>query len=178
MRPSMMRPGIHDRVSLRREARQWRALIGLLGANLMAALIGSLASPTLSPRAAAWYAALRKPGWTPPDAIFGVVWPLLYVLSAVAAWQVWRRRHSHRAEVALGFYFLQLALNAAWSPVFFGLRSPGGALLLLLLLLATLGFTIRAFAGVRRSAAVMLAPYFAWVAFAGLLNLSIWWLNR
>jgi len=178
MRPSMMRPGIHDRVSLRAEPRQWRALIALLGANLVAGLVGSLASPTLSPRAEAWYSALQKPAWTPPDAMFGVVWPLLYALSAVAAWQIWRRRHSHRAEVALGFYFLQLVLNAAWSPVFFGLRSSGGALLLLLLLLVTLGFTIRAFAQVRRSAAVMLAPYFAWVAFAGLLNLSIWWLNR
>lgn len=174
----MMRPGIDGRVSLRSEARQWRALVGLLLVNLAALLLGSLPSPAISPRAAMWFASLYKPAWTPPDALLTVLWLAVYVMSAVAAWRIWRRRHSHRAEVALGLYFVQLGLAAAWPPVFFGLRSPGAGLLLLLLLLTTLGFTIRAFAQVRRSAAALLAPCFAWALFSTLLGFSIWWLNR
>lgn len=137
-----MRPGIDGRVSLRSETRRWRALAGLLLVNLAALLLGSLPSPAISPRAALWFASLYKPAWTPPDALLTVLWLAVYVISAVAAWRIWHRRHSHRAEVALGLYFVQLGLAAAWPPVFFGLRSPGAGLLLLLLLLTTLGFTI------------------------------------
>jgi len=175
----MMRPVIVDhRVSLRREPRQWRALIGLLAVNLLAGFIGSLAAPGVSADAAQWYAELRKPAWTPPDALFSVVWTVLYALAAVAAWLVWRHRHSRRVQLALALFFVQLALNAAWSPVFFGLRSAGAALLVMAALLVTVGLTIRAFAPVHRTAAILLAPYFAWLLFAGALNLSIWWLNR
>lgn len=179
MRPSMMRPVIvHDRVSLRREPRRWRALVLLLALSALAGFIGSLASPGMSEAAASWYAALRKPAWTPPEALFSIVWPLLYVMMAVAAWLVWRDRHRYLVRPALGLYGVQLALNAAWSLAYFGLRSPGAGLIVIVALLVVLGFTIRAFARANRFAAALLAPYFAWVLFAAALNASIWWMNR
>jgi len=179
MRPSMMRPVIVDhRVSLRREPRRWRALVLLLALSALAGFIGSLASPGMSESAAAWYAALRKPAWTPPEALFSIIWPVLYVLIAVAAWLVWCDRHRELVRPALGLYALQLALNAAWSLAYFGLRSPGAGLLVIVGLLVALGFTMRAFARVNRIAAALLAPYFAWVLFAAALNASIWWMNR
>ena len=71
-----------------------------------------------------WYPTLRKPSWNPPAWIFGPVWTVLYLMMAIAAWLVWRRRGFGGAGGALGFFALQLALNALWSPLFFGLRNP------------------------------------------------------
>jgi translocator protein len=179
MRPSMMRPVIVDaRVSLRREPRRWRALILLLALSALAGFIGSLASPGMSESASAWYEALRKPDWTPPNALFSVAWTILYALMAVAAWLVWRDRHRDLVRPALGLYAVQLGLNASWSLAYFGLRSPGTGLVVIIALLIVLGLTIRAFARLNRIAAALLAPYFAWVLFAAALNASIWWMNR
>ena len=71
-----------------------------------------------------WYAQLRKPSWNPPGWIFGPVWTALYTMMAVAAWLVWRRGGFAAQRVPLGLFLLQLLLNAAWSPLFFGLHHP------------------------------------------------------
>ena len=122
-----------------------------------------------------WYAALAKPTWTPPGWIFGPVWTVLYVMIAMAAWVVWQQRA--RVDTGLVLWGAQLILNGAWSWLFFGLERPGAALLDIVVLLAAIAATAIAFARISRIAALLLAPYFAWVAFATALNFAIWRLN-
>lgn len=137
----------------------------VLGGGL---LIGYLTAP------GAWYASLAKPGFNPPDWLFGPVWSLLYVLIAVAGWRTFQR---DRSGPAMKLWWAQLLLNFLWSPVFFTAQRIGLALAIVLLLLAT----ILAFLAVSwrkdRVAAWLFVPYAAWVAFASLLNAAILVLN-
>lgn len=145
---------------------------GWLALSFAAGWIGSRFRP------GAWYAALSKPAWNPPDAIFAPVWTLLYALMAVAAWIVWRRAGFSGAGLALGLFVVQLALNALWSYLFFGLHRIDLALLeILVLLLAILIVTLLFWRHDRRAGALLL-PYLAWVGFAACLNLALWRLNR
>jgi tryptophan-rich sensory protein len=106
--------------------------------------------------------------------VFGPVWSALYVLIAIAGWRIWRRASR---SVVMGLWWLQLLLNFAWTPIFFTLHQIALALLVILLLLATiLGFIAAAWRR-DRAAALLFLPYAAWVAFASLLNASILWLN-
>ena len=123
-----------------------------------------------------WYASLLKPSWNPPAAVFGPVWSLLYILMAVAAWQVWESGHELRLK-ALKWWFIQLILNGAWSWLFFGLQRTGWALAEMTLLMAAIIMTIILFRSARPLAAILLVPYLAWVAFAWFLNLTLWRLN-
>lgn len=133
-----------------------------------------------------WYAVLAKPAWNPPGWVFGPAWTVLYTTMGVAAWLVWRRGKGvedstdDRGEVrsALRVYGVQLALNAAWTPVFFGFQRLDVALVVIVALLISIGETIRRFRRVSPAAATLLLPYLAWVAFATTLNWSIWHLNR
>jgi tryptophan-rich sensory protein len=139
-----------------------------------AAGLGSLVT---TPRINGWYAELDKPFFNPPSWIFGPVWTALFLAMAVAGWLVWRKRGFSGARVALTLFGLQLFLNVLWSTLFFGLKSPGAALIeIVVLWLAILGTTL-AFRQTSRTAAMLLVPYLAWVAFATLLNLEIWRLN-
>lgn len=125
-----------------------------------------------------WYASLRKPAWNPPNWIFGPVWTALYVTMAIAAWLVWRRGGFAGQRVALSLYLAQLFFNALWSPLFFGLHNPGLAFVDLVLLWLVLVGTTVAFWKARVVAGALLAPYLAWVTFAGALNFALWMLNR
>lgn len=124
-----------------------------------------------------WYRELTKPAWTPSGRVIGAVWNVLFGLMAVSVWLVWRRRGLRGAPRALALFGAQLVLNLGWSVLFFGLRRPGWAFAELLLLLATIVAVITAFRPISRPAAGLLAPYAAWVAFAGALNLALWRLN-
>ena len=124
-----------------------------------------------------WYATLRKPSWNPPPWIFGPVWTALYLMMATAAWLVWRRGGWAGQRRALTLYLVQLALNAAWTPLFFGLKMPGLAFAEILLLLAAIVATALAFRRVSKGAAALLVPYMAWVSFAAFLNYTLWSLN-
>jgi len=124
-----------------------------------------------------WYATLAKPRWTPPAWLFGPVWTVLYAMMAISVWTVWRLRDRHRIAAAVAAFAVQLALNAAWSPLFFGAHNPGAALADILLLLVALVVTIRLFAEKSVVAAWLLVPYILWVSFASVLNLAIWRLN-
>ena len=125
-----------------------------------------------------WYAALAKPYWTPPGATFGIVWTVLYVVMGVAVWLVldrgWRSPGVRLAVVA---FAIQLALNAAWSPIFFGGHAIGGAMAVIVALWFAIGWTMAAFWDVRDVAAVLLLPYWLWVTFAVALNAAIWRMN-
>jgi tryptophan-rich sensory protein len=124
-----------------------------------------------------WYAGLQKPVWTPPNWVFGPVWTLLYTMIAVSGWLVWRKAGLSGAGVAMGFFVLQLALNAIWSPLFFGLHWPGAALCgIITLWFAILGTAVL-FWPVSRLAGVLLIPYLLWVGFASALNWELWRLN-
>lgn len=149
------------------------ALAGFIVACALAGGIGSLAT---TPAIPTWYAGLAKPWFTPPNLAFPIVWTILYLLMAVAAWLVWRARTGGSAWALVPF-FVQLVLNALWSIVFFGAHSPFLGLVVIAALLATIVWTIFAFATVSRSAAWLLAPYLAWVAFASLLNAAIYEMN-
>ena len=124
-----------------------------------------------------WYANLAKPAWNPPGWVFGPVWTLLYALMAVAAWRVWYHGGWAQQKRALGLFLFQWALNALWTPLFFGLHQPGWALVEILILLAAVLTTMRTFWRIDRSAGALLLPYAAWVAFATLLNGAIWRMN-
>jgi tryptophan-rich sensory protein len=125
-----------------------------------------------------WYAALRKPSWNPPAWVFAPVWTVLYLMMAISAWLVWRQGGLSVQRRPLGLFLLQLALNAAWSPLFFGLHWVGAAFVETLLLLLAIVGAIRAFHRVDRVAAGLMVPYLGWVSFASVLNFSIWRLNK
>ena len=121
-----------------------------------------------------WYQSIAKPSWTPPGWLFGPVWTVLYALMAVAAWRVWRTAPAPARSLALGLMLAQLVLNAAWSPLFFGLRSPALAFVDICALWLALVWTMVAFRRVDAPAGWMLVPYLAWVSFALVLNGAIW----
>lgn len=125
-----------------------------------------------------WYRHLAKPAWTPPGWFIGLIWTVLYIMMAVAAWLVWRQGGLIEQSEPLILYGIQLALNAAWSITFFGHRRPGLAMAVLFILWWAILATIKEFLPVHPLAARLLVPYLAWVTIAGLLNLSVWWLNR
>ena len=125
-----------------------------------------------------WYASIKKPAWNPPNWIFGPVWKALYLMMACAAWLVWRRGGWAAQRRVLGIFLVQLALNAAWTPLFFGLHWPGLAFAEIVLLWLTILATMFSFHAANRRAAWLLAPYLAWVTFATGLNFELWRLNR
>jgi translocator protein len=152
-------------------AHTWIALAGFLAVVAAAGGAGTLFRP------GAWYRTLAKPGWTPPDWMFPVAWTLLYLLIAVAAWWV-AYAPSAWAVPALALWACQLVLNALWTPVFFGLRRPGAAMVLIALLWVAVALTTAAFWRVEPLAGWLMLPYLAWLSYAAALNLAIWRLNR
>jgi translocator protein len=126
----------------------------------------------------AWYEQLAKPAFTPPNALFGPVWTAIYVMMGVAAWLVWREKGLHHAAGPLTLYASQLALNAAWSWLFFGLQRPDLALADIVVLWVAILATMVAFWRHHVVAGALFIPYLAWVSFAVLLNFSFWQLNR
>lgn len=139
--------------------------------------VGSAGAVFTSRSVDTWYAGLAKPWWNPPTWVFGPVWTTLYAAMALAAWAVWRRRGFRGGAVAFGWFALQLALNALWSPLFFGLRNPWAALVDVALLWAAIGATLAAFWKISRLGGILLVPYWLWVSFAAVLNFAIWRLN-
>lgn len=117
----------------------------------------------------------QRPWFYPPEILFPIVWTALFTLMGIAVFLIWRRG-SHRREVrmALALFAIQLAINLVWTPAFFGMRRPGLALIIILLLWVAIGLTIAAFYRVSRTAALLLVPYIAWVTFAISLNLAIY----
>ena len=150
------------------------ALAGFLGASAAVATLGGLASVN---GVDTWYQAAAKPAWTPPDAVFGPVWTVLYTGMAVAAWRVWDRHGWSGARAALITYGVQLALNCAWTPVFFGAQQVGAGLAVILSLDAAILATIIAFHRLDKAAAAILVPYLAWCLYATTLNAGILVLN-
>ena len=155
-----------------------REIVGLL--IILAVVFAAAAAgiPFVSAATSTWYHDLFKPSWSPPNWLFGPVWTVLYLLMAVAAWMVWRTGGFVANRLSLSCFIVQLILNAAWTPIFFGARLFGVAAIEIFLLFFSILLCIILFRRVRPAAAWLLLPYLFWVGFASALNLSIWWLNR
>ena len=139
-----------------------------LGLTVAAAAIGAMFQP------GAWYQALIKPAWTPPNWLFGPVWTVLYVMIAIAGWLVWREQGLSFVVVV---WALQLVLNGAWSWIMFGQHQIGLALAdIFLLWISIVLFAVLAWP-VSLTASLLFVPYLAWVSYAGALNFAIWRLN-
>jgi tryptophan-rich sensory protein len=120
-----------------------------------------------------WYDQLEKSPLNPPNAVFGPVWTVLYVLTGVAAYLAWSAPGTVHLRSAMTLWTAQLLLNLAWSPIFFGAESPTAALVEIIVLFVLVVATIAVFARRSVAAAVLLVPYAAWIAFAGYLNAYI-----
>jgi tryptophan-rich sensory protein len=125
----------------------------------------------------AFYRALNTPSWAPPPWLFGPVWIALYAMMGFAAARVWRSSPGVRRRNALIWFGVQLALNAAWTPVFFGLHAIGPAMVVIAALWIAIAGTTIAFSRVSKPAALLLVPYLGWVTFAAALNARLWSLN-
>ena len=155
-------------------SRFWPAIVIPIAAVVAASILGQIATfPNLAP----WYAGLAKPPFNPPNWLFGPVWTTLYVLMAYAAFRVHRLTPSSKRSRALALFYVQLAFNAAWSWMFFAAHSPALGLVNIIPQLALILGVILVFYRLDRTAAWCLVPLAAWVAFASLLNFSIWRLN-
>jgi translocator protein len=118
----------------------------------------------------AWFDALAKPSIYPPPATFAIVWSALYVMLGVALALVVAAPRGPGRRAAIRAFVVQLELNLAWSPLFFGMNSLRGALALLVVLLATALLATNLMWRVRATAGALMLPYLAWLAFATLLN--------
>jgi len=154
-----------------------RTVLGLLAFVAAVLAVAALSGLSVARAGPDWYGALSKPSWTPPAWLFGPVWTVLYLMMATAAWLVWRRHGLSGAAVPLGLFAVQLALNAAWSPVFFGLHAVGWGVAVIVALWVAVLATMFAFWRVVPVAGWLLVPYQLWITFAGALNLAIWRMN-
>jgi tryptophan-rich sensory protein len=155
--------------------KSWLMLLLFIAVCLAVSGAGALVTNTSVKE---WYPTLNKPSWNPPSWVFGPVWTTLYVMMAIAAWLIWRERGFAGARGALGLFAFQLALNAAWSPLFFGLRNPLAGLIDIVPLCAAILATMISFWKIVPLAGVLLLPYWLWVCFATALNFTIWRMNR
>lgn len=151
------------------------ALIGFIGLPL---LVGAASGSLTAAAVRDWYPSLIAPVGKPPNWVFAPVWTTLYIAMGLAAWRVWRHAGALGQRHALQLWGWQLLVNAAWTPAFFALHSPGLGMMVIVPMLALIVFTARAFAPIDRAAAWLLLPYFLWTGYATYLNAGFWWLNR
>lgn len=150
----------------------------LIIAIVVSELAGIIGSIFTGPSIPGWYAGIAKPALNPPAWVFGPVWTTLFALMGISAFIIWKKGLERRdVKIALGIFIGQLVLNTLWSIIFFGLHSPGGAFVELIVLWLAILATIISFAKISKPAAWLLLPYILWVSFAGYLNFSIWQLN-
>lgn len=144
-----------------------KLLLWIFGVLALGLGVGMLFQPDISP----WYEGLSKSSLTPPDYVFGVVWPILYVFIATAGWYVFDEETGWEK----GLYVLQLLLNYSWTPVFFYYQQVGFGLLLIISLSLITSYLVGMLYHVGSKAAILLTPYLLWLYFATYLNYVIWY---
>jgi translocator protein len=176
-------------------------ILKLMIAVLLCELAGIIGSSFAMPAIRSWYYLLKKPPFSPPSWLFAPVWVILFLLMGISLYLAWSKNFeadvsgneaqkkawnpisaklwsgSWREENAILIFALQLILNILWPIMFFGLKSPGLALVEILMLWFAIFYTIVNFYRISRPAAYLLLPYILWVSFAAFLNFSIWWIN-
>lgn len=123
-----------------------------------------------------WYQSIQKPEITPPDWVFAPVWTVLYILMGTSIYLIVKDGIKNKV-IPISIFSLQLLLNSIWTPIFFGLHSIKGALIVIICLCFAILATIISFFKVSKTAALLLIPYFLWVCFAAVLNYSLFILN-
>jgi len=149
----------------------------LAGFIALCAAVSAAGGAVTASSVGGWYQTLAKPPFNPPDWLFGPVWTVLYLFIAIAGWRLWRGEPKAARRTALALYFAQLAVNLAWSFLFFGAQMIGAAFIDIAVLVLLIGVCIVLFRRVDRWAALLFVPYGLWVAFATVLNGSLWLLN-
>lgn len=173
--------------------------VKLIASIIICELAGVVGSFFTVPSITSWYAGLKKPGFNPPNWIFGPVWTILFFLMGISLYFVWQKKFT--AEKPLGvkikiwnplskkfleewqkanaiiIFIIQLALNILWSFIFFYLHNVGLAFFELLMLWFAIWYAIINFYRISKPAGYLLVPYIVWVSFAAILNLSIWIIN-
>ena len=153
----------------------WKtALVAVIAIELLGGASGWLSN---SGYGNGWFYSLRKPSFMPPGWTFGVVWPILYALLGIAVAMVLAEPPSPRRKLALVLFFVQLALNFAWSPIFFAAHDIGLAKVVIFVMAALAAAAAGQFLRLRREAGLLLVPYLAWLVFAATLNATIEVLN-
>lgn len=152
-------------------------LMPLLFALLIIGL-GGLGGIAFSGGGQSWYQGLKHPPGTPPPWVFGPVWTLLYAMMGVSLGLLVRDRKQPGAGIAIAAFILQLVLNLAWTPLFFGAHRSDLALVDIVAMWICIAWTMFLSGKVSRTAAALLIPYLAWVSYATYLNAGFWWLNR
>ena len=151
-----------------------RSIIRLIACLALCLGVGFMGGIITSSEITTWYAKLIKPSWTPPNWVFPVVWNILYAMMGVSLWLLWDRgREGLARNTAIVLFLVQLALNAAWSPVFFALHQTRAALAIIILMTIAIAGTIVAAWRTQGAAAWLLMPYLAWVIYACSLNAGI-----
>ena len=148
----------------------WKLVISLLLPFLASAIGGLFTASSVS----TWYVELSKPSFNPPSWIFGPVWTILYLLMGISLYLVWIKKYDKPAFIVFG---VQLVLNALWSILFFGIKSPFFAFIEIILLWLAILITIVYFYRINKISAYLLIPYMLWVTFAAVLNFAIFILN-
>jgi benzodiazapine receptor len=147
-----------------------------IAACLSAGVIGSFFT---AQSVKSWYLIIKKPPITPPGWVFAPVWTVLYVLMGISFFLVWKQNlESQKYKDALATFILQLSLNTMWSIAFFGLKSIGGGLVVIVLLALSIIWTMKSFFSFSKTASLLLLPYLIWIGYALALNLWIFILNR
>ncbi len=152
-------------------------IIKIIISIFIAQLAGIIGSFFTASSVQNWYVTLIKPSFSPPNWIFGPVWIFLYTLIGISAYLIWDSEKTKERKTALWIYGIHLILNALWSIIFFGLKSPGWAFLEIIILLIFILITTKRFWEINKWAGILLLPYIAWVSFASILNYFIWQLN-
>jgi tryptophan-rich sensory protein len=155
-----------------------RDIIKLVVSLVACQCAGAIGSIFTTPAIPTWYAALEKPSFNPPNWLFAPAWITLYLLMGIAAFLVWRKGLGQKGvRAALVVFLVQLVLNALWSVVFFGLKSPLWGVVVILALWVAILLTILRFFKLSTAAGALLLPYILWVSFASVLNVAVWVLN-
>ena len=120
-----------------------------------------------------WYDKLNKAPWTPPNWVFGIIWPILYFLMTISAGLVLYEKDNNYLTIATTLFCIQLILNLSWAPVFFNLEMPNLAFAIMTLLIVSTIATIYYFSKISKLSATLLFPYIIWLFIAFSLNLYI-----
>lgn len=147
-------------------------IIKLILSLILPLSIGAFAGMFTSEAIPGWYATLNRPSFNPPNWIFGPVWTTLYILMGISFYMIWKQEKSKERDLALLFFFIQLALNFAWSFIFFYFNKIGFAFAEIVLLWLSIVLMMIRFYKIKPITAYINIPYLLWVSFASMLNLS------
>lgn len=151
-----------------------------IGAILLCEAVGILGSVLTASQIQTWYLTeVIRPSFSPPNWLFGPVWTILYALMGIALYLVWEQKKRNKEwRAAIAIFFVQLFLNAIWTPIFFGMHALGFAFGVIIAMWLAIVLTIIVFYRQKKVAGYLLIPYLLWVSFASVLNGAIWYLNR